>query len=113
MANMQLNILKITKFFCFLLLIIYCSCGKPSDCQAYEETLTSLSADKAQHFFKTYPESPYVDQLVSDLFDLCANEKDDQCCSMVLNVIPEKHNRYNEFKTLCNKNNKKQNLIIK
>lgn len=85
------------------ILIITLTCGKPSDKQAYEEVLGTLSAEKVKNFFNTYPNSPYAEQLVDDLVILCSRDKSDQCCGMILQTISEKHIRYNEFKALCDK----------
>ncbi len=92
------------KFFylCSILFLLNIFCGKPTDKQAYEQVLSTLSIESAKNFFKNYPESPYANQLAMDLIDACARDNND-CCNMVLKAIPENNKRYMEYKDLCKK----------
>jgi hypothetical protein len=100
--------LVIIIFLFSLMSLFYC---KQSDKHAYEEVLSTLSLQKAKQFFENYPESPYIDQLITRIMALCAKEDTKQCCSMVIEVIPLKHGRREEFKKLCEKQSMKKRSV--
>ncbi|MGH7407873.1 MAG: hypothetical protein ACREKF_07700 [Candidatus Methylomirabilales bacterium] len=76
----------------------YLSQGKPSDRAAYDEVVVSMSLEKATRFFATYPDSPYADQLVTDLIGWCRQERGNpvDCYRMILGAVPRDHPRYGE-----------------
>lgn len=76
----------------------YLNRTKPSDRAAYDEVVVSMSLKKATRFFAMYPESPYADQLVTDLIGWCREERATRanCYRMVLEAVPRDHPRYGD-----------------
>lgn len=71
-------------------------CGKPSDQEAYEEVVATMSMERAKHFFSSYPQSPYRNRLADQIAEWCKREDTRECYRLILDVLPKDLARYQE-----------------
>lgn len=71
-----------------LIAIIY---HQSADQEAYREVIATMSLEKAQRFFETFPESQYRDKLVSEIIGWCRAEETQECYEMIIATLPRDH----------------------
>lgn len=105
---MKLNITK-EQFIALILLtviflfIFYCSIvNKSSDQKAYNEVIATMSMEKANQFFRDYPDSRLKDILVDQIVEWCKQEKTEECYRMILEAIPKDHATYRALQIYYN-----------
>jgi len=77
------------------------SCNKLNDKKEYEETIATMSMEKAKRFFDNYPESQYRDKLANEIIGWCNQEETEVCYKMLIDVLPKNHPRYKEVVDYC------------
>jgi len=84
--------------------------GKPSDQQAYEEVVATMSMKKAKRFFDEYPHSEFRDKLIGEIIGWCKKEETEECYRMILDAIPKDHVRYREVSSYYEKQYRKEGI---
>ena len=84
--------------------------GKPSDQQAYEEVVATMSMEKAKRFFDEYPHSEFRDKLIGEIIGWCKKEETEECYRMILDAIPKDHVRYREVSSYYEKQYRKEGI---
>ena len=82
--------------------------GKPSDQQAYEEVVATMSMEKAKRFFDEYPHSEFRDKLIGEIIGWCKREETEECYRMILDAIPKDHIQYSEVSSYYEKHYQKE-----
>lgn len=71
-------------------------CGKPSDQEAYEEVVATMSMERAKRFFERYPQSQYRSRLGDEIVAWCKREDTTECYRLIIEAFPKDHARYQE-----------------
>ena len=79
------------------------ACAKPSDQEAYEEVVASMSLVKAKRFFADYPKSPYQDRLADQIIEWCGQEPTEEILRGALEALPKNHPRSKDIEDIYTK----------
>ena len=77
--------------------LLISGCSGSNDKNDYEDTIATMSMEKAKRFFDNYPESQYRDKLANEIIGWCKQEETGQCYEMIINALPKNHPRHKEI----------------